>query len=157
MDSRAKLYIERAENEITFAKVAFKISSEVQVKESLEIVPSMTFYSQVISHAYYCIFYSAKAVLAENGIETKPPEEHKKTLDEFEKKLVKTGMLDAELLKIYRSIVVRADELLGIFSFEKKKRGQYTYKRLPQANVEPSKESIVNAEKFFKNIYKVLR
>ena len=73
------------------------------------------------------------------------------TLEEFEK-LALSGEIDVELLKIYKSIVVKADELLGILRKEKSKRGKFTYKKLPQANLDPAKESLTNAEKFFKNI-----
>ena len=59
---------------------------------------------------------------------------HKKTFEAFEKYIVQTGKLDTELLKIYKKMVVRADELLGIFSKEKRKRGEFTYQKLPQAN-----------------------
>lgn len=155
MDSRVKLFLERAENEITLAKAAFVISKG-QAKEILNIPEDMTFYSSVISHAYYCIFYTAKAILLSKDTETGPPEEHKKTLEEFEKRLVITGILDVELLNIYKSIVVKADELLNIFSIEKKKRGEFTYQKLPQANVEPAEESINNAQNFFTNIYNIL-
>lgn len=79
------------------------------------------------------------------------PDEHRKTLNEFEN-LSNSGIIDVELLKIYKEVVIRADELLGIFREEKSKRGRFTYKKLPQANLEPAKESLENAEKFFKNI-----
>ena len=90
------------------------------------------------------------------NIITNPPEEHRKTLDEFEK-LTLSGEIDFELLKIYKEIVIKADELLGIFRKEKSKRGQFTYKKLPQANLEPAEESLNNAEKFFKNINLMLQ
>lgn len=48
--------------------------------------------------------------------------------------------------------MLRADTLLEIFQTEKGKRGKFTYRKLPQANVEPAKESIKNAEEFFKHI-----
>lgn len=82
---------------------------------------------------------------------------HKKTLEAFEINLVKNGKLDVELLRIYQKIVVRAEELLGIFSREKGKRGRFTYQKLPQANREPAKESLENALFFFKNINKIIR
>jgi hypothetical protein len=50
----------------------------------------------------------------------------------------------------------RAEELLGIFSKEKKKRGTFTYQKLPQANKEPAKESLDNVLFFFKNVNKLL-
>ncbi len=62
-----------------------------------------------------------------------------------------------ELLKIYEEILIKAETLLGIFKFEKSKRGEFTYQKLPQANLEPAKESFDNATLFFKTINKILR
>lgn len=152
MDSSHKdiLYLDRAKNELDLAKAIFKLSIEKRLKLEFELKEDTTFFSNVISNSYYCIFYSAKALLQTKNIITQPPEEHKKTLEEFEK-LTLSGEIDAELLQIYKEIVIKADELLGIFRKEKSKRGRFTYKKLPQANLEPAKESLNNAEKFFKN------
>ena len=158
MNDEAKLYIQRAENELVVAKMLFAISSNLILqKEQFKLEKEFTFYSSVISHSYYCIFYAAKSSLIKIGIKTEAPEVHKKTIEAFEKYLVKTGKLDVELLKIYQKIVVRAEELLGIFSKEKGKRGRFTYQKLPQANREPAKESFDNASFFFKNINKILQ
>jgi hypothetical protein len=86
------------------------------------------------------------------GIITKVPEEHKKTYEEF-KKLVSQGIVDRELLKIYEEVLIKAEALLGIFKIEKKKRGEFTYQRIAQANLEPAKESLENAKTFLKHIY----
>lgn len=145
------LYIERAKNELDLAKAIFKLSTDNKLKIGFELREDSTFFSNVIGNSYYCIFYSAKALLKSKSITTEPPEEHKKTLEEFER-LALSGDIDVELLKIYKSIVIKADELLGIFKKEKSKRGKFTYKKLPQANLEPAKESLANAGKFFKNI-----
>ncbi len=156
MDDEAELYLQRAENELIAAQILFEISNNPSTqKEQFKLEKEFTFYSSVISHSYYCIFYSAKAMLAEIGIKTEAPEVHKKTLEAFEKHLVETGKLDFELLKIYQKMVIRAEELLGIFSKEKGKRGRFTYQKLPQANKEPAKESFDNSSFFFKNIYKI--
>lgn len=151
LDHKELLYLQRARNELDLAKAVFKLSTDKRLKIGFELKENTTFFSNVISNSYYCIFYSAKALLQAKGMVTRPPEEHKKTLDEFEK-LVLAGIVDAELLKIYKSVVIKADELLGIFRKEKSKRGKFTYQKLPQANLEPAKESLGNAEKFFKNI-----
>ena len=113
-----------------------------------------TYYSAVISHSYYSIFYAAKAYLLLKGVKTKAPEEHKKTYNEF-KKLVLQGIVDKELLAIYDDIMIKADNLLGIFKTEKKKRGTFTYQKLSQANLEPAKESLENAKTFLKHIRKL--
>ncbi len=158
MSDEAELYLQRAENELVAAQILFEISSnETLQKEQFKLEKSFTFYSTVISHSYYSIFYSAKAILIKEGVKTEAPEVHKKTILAFEKYLVETGNLNVELLKIYKKMIVRAEELLGIFSKEKGKRGEFTYQKLPQANKEPAKESLDNASFFFKNINKVIR
>ena len=158
MSDEAELYLLRAENELVAAQMLFDISNNPSLqKEQFKLEKNFTFYSTVIGHSYYCIFYSAKAILIEEGIKTGAPEVHRKTLDAFEKHLVLTGKLDIELLKIYKKMIVRAEELLGIFSKEKGKRGKFTYQKLPQANIEPAKESLDNAYFFFKNINKIIR
>lgn len=158
MNDESGLYLQRAENELVVAQMLFDISSNLKLqKEQFKLEKEFTFYSTVISHSYYCIFYSAKAILVKEGIKTEAPEIHKKTLEAFEKYLVKTGKLDVDLLKIYKKMIVRAEELLGVFSLEKGKRGEFTYQKLPQANKEPAKESIDNASFFFKNINRILR
>ena len=155
-DNKELLYIQRAKNELDLAKAIFKLSTENKLKAEFELKEDLTFFSNVIGNSYYRIFYSAKALLMSKSITTEPPEEHKKTLEEFEK-LVLSGEIDVELLKIYKSIVIKADELLGIFRKEKSKRGNFAYKKLPQANLEPAKESLANAEKFFKNINLIIK
>jgi len=158
MNDEAELYLQRAENEFVVAKMLFDVSSNpILQKEHFKIEKDFTFYSAVIGHSYYCIFYSAKAILIKDGIKTEAPEVHKKILEAFEKYLVNTGKLDIELLRIYQKMIVRADALLGIFSVEKRKRGEFTYQKLPQANREPAQESLNNASFFFKNINKILR
>ena len=158
MSDEAELYLQRSENELVVAQMLFDVSSNQTLqKEQFKLEKEFTFYSIVIGHSYYSIFYSAKAILVKNGIKTEAPEVHKKTLEAFEKYLVSTGKLDMELLKIYQKMMVRADALLGIFSMEKRKRGEFTYQKLPQANKEPAQESLNNASFFFKNINKLLR
>ena len=156
LDHKEVLYLDRAKNELDLAKAIFKISNDSRLKLELALKEDSTFFSNVISNSYYCIFYSAKAFLQSNRIVTYPPEEHRKTLEEFEK-LAFSGKIDTELIQIYKTIAIKADELLGIFRKEKSKRGKFTYKKLPQANLEPAIESLENAEVFFKNINLLLR
>ena len=117
-------------------------------------MPSILY--KILWHSLYCIFYSAKATLATKNIKTAAPEIHKKTFDSFKKHFDDTGRIDAELLKIYRSMIIRADYLLEIFSMEKQKRGDFTYKTIPQANKKPAEESLRNAQTFATNIIKIV-
>jgi uncharacterized protein (UPF0332 family) len=156
MDTDVKQYLVRAGNESRLAAALIKISSDLVEKEKLGLVKEDTFYSSVISHAYYAIFYSAKALLLTKGMGTEAPEVHKKTLDEFKKHFVDSGILDLELLKIYNKMIVRADELLGLFQQEKRKRGQFVYQTIPQANLEPAQESVDNGKKFVSHIKQII-
>jgi uncharacterized protein (UPF0332 family) len=156
MDSKVKLYLERAENELRLAKAIFNLSKKEKTKVELGANPNDTFYSAVISHCYYSIFYSVKAILLTKDINAKAPDEHKKTFFSFKKYFVDNGLLDEKLLEIYNAIIVKADELLKLFSYEKWKRGNFTYKTLPQANVAPAEESITNTIKFLSHIREIL-
>ncbi len=150
------LYLaQRAENEIKLAGIIFRISESLEIqKEVFEIKEPETYYSSVISHCYYAVFYSAKAYLLTKGIRTGPPGEHRKSYETFGR-LVDSGEVDVELLKIYSKALASAEVLLRIFWKEKKKRGKFTYRTLPQANVEPAKESVENAKYFFKHIHEL--
>ena len=153
MDSDTKLYLERAGNELKLAEIIMQMSINKDIQTKIPTIDKPdTYFSSVISHAYYSIFYTAKAYLIIKGIITKAPEEHKKTYDEF-RRLVSQGIVDKELLRLYEEVLVKAEELLGIFKIEKKKRGEFTYQRIAQANLEPAKESLDNAKTFLKNIY----
>lgn len=156
MDLQVKIYIERAKNEFIAAKKLKQMSDNQETKDFLEIPKDTTFYSSVISHSYYSIFYISKALLLTKNIKTSTPEVHKKTFDEFKKNFIDTGELDVSLLKIYKTLIIHADELLEIFKDEKWKRGNFTYKTIPQANKEPAEDSLKNAEKFISNIDKVI-
>ena len=154
MDFEYKIYLTRAQNELNLSIMIKKISDDQKMQLEVFGMKEDTYYSATISHAYYSIFYAAKAYLLLKGIKTKAPEEHKKTFEEFSK-LVTTGVVDVELLKIYQNMILKADTLLHIFELEKDKRGKFTYRRIPQANQEPAQESIKNAQTFFSQIYRL--
>lgn len=153
MDSLVKLYLERAENELALAKIIFRLTTEERIQEEIfEVSSPLTFYSAVISHAYFAIFYTAKSYLLTKGVKTKPPEEHRKVFEAF-KRLVEDGVVDVELLQLYEKVMLRADTLLSILKVEKGKRGKFTYRQLPQANRNPARESLEHAGVFFKHLY----
>jgi uncharacterized protein (UPF0332 family) len=152
-----EIYLNRANNEIMAAGSLKRLSDEQRDKENFKLPSDTTFFSSVISHSYYAIFYSAKALLLTKKIKTSSPDVHKKTLAEFKEKFVDTGILDVSLLNIYNSLIVRADELLEIFKDEKWKRGHFTYETIPQANKEPASESLKNSKIFVSNIIKIIK
>lgn len=152
MDSKAEMFMNRALSEIDSAAILFEASGRTHHLQEIGTRSSnTTFYSGVISHAYYAIFYSAKAMLASKNIGTKAPEVHKKTFDAFKETFIDSGSLDVKLLMIYKQMIVRAETLLEIYKEEKGKRGNFTYNTIPQANAAPAKESIEHAKMFFKH------
>ncbi|MFH1053162.1 MAG: HEPN domain-containing protein [Candidatus Woesearchaeota archaeon] len=157
MDLMVDIYLNRANNEILLAQTVKKISENQEDKQNFKLPLDITFYSSVISHSYYSIFYAAKAMLLTEGIKTSAPEVHKKTYDKFKEKFVDTGILDVNLLIIYKKAIVKADQLLDIFKEEKKKRGDFTYTTIPQANKDPADKSLENARTFYNNINKVIK
>ena len=150
MDSKVELYLKRSRTEMNMGILLLK-SSGTELLNDFDIPKDETFYSGVISHCYYSIFYSAKAMLLTKGIDTKAPGVHKKTIDEFKKQFIDTGILDMKLLMIYKKMIVKAESLLLIFKSEKKKRGDFTYNTIAQANIDPANESLDNAKIFFKH------
>jgi len=74
MSDEAELYLQRAENELVVAQMLFDVSNNpILQKEQFKLEKDFTFYSPVIGHSYYSIFYSAKAILIKNGIKTEAP------------------------------------------------------------------------------------
>lgn len=157
MDSMVRIFVQRAENEFRLAKVLITLSQNTKDKIELGADEKDTFYSAAISHAYYAIFYAAKALLLTEGIKTAAPEIHRKTFETFKSAFVDTGKLDVALLKTYRAAIVRADELLGLFEREKWKRGHFTYQTIAQANIPFAIESAEGARKFLSSIFALIR
>src|SRR3989344_9161158 len=114
MDSKVEMFVKRARSEIDSAEILFQASENKKLKSDFNVNEDSTFYSGVISHSYYSIFYCAKAMLLTKHIQTEAPEIHKKTFDTFKEVFIDTGLLDTKLLVIYRAMIVRAEALLEI-------------------------------------------
>ena len=156
MDSRVSIYLKRANNEFVLAEMLFKISGDDEKKLVLGVNKEETFYSAVISHCYYSIFYAAKAYLISKNIAIKSKQgEHQQVYFEF-KKLVKQGIISEEMLKIYEDIKERAEALLEILKKEKDKRTDFTYETIAQANIPPASESLSNSKTFNKIIKELM-
>jgi len=151
MDSKVDMYVKRAKTELESAEILKKISEDKMLKDTFTVDQDSTYYSGVISHAYYAIFYTAKAMLLTKKIETGTPNVHVQTLEAFQREFIDTGILDMNLLIIYKEMIIRAETLLEIFKEEKWKRGHFTYNMIPQANVKPAEDSIKHAIEFIKH------
>ncbi len=156
MVSEINLYLKRAEDKVLLAKTVFEISTKNETKKFLGLSQDKTFFNDIISLSYYSIFYSAKAYLISKGIKTGPPEEHRKTYEEFAR-FVKIGILDKELMDIYENAVAEAEILLNIFFLGKRDRGRFTYNVNSNANLPFAKDSIENAKKFTRDLTTIIK
>lgn len=148
------LLLKRAENEIVTAEKLKRMSEDSETKAFMEIPGDMTFYSAVISHSYYAIFYSAKAyLLSRNILILSEQGQHQQVYFKF-RKLVQSGIVDLELLEIYEDVKVKAESLLDILKTEKDKRKDFVYETIPQANKQPADDSLKNAVFFVSHIKK---
>ncbi len=152
MDLKVKIFQERADSELVTAKALRKLSEDERAKEVLGTPLNSSFYSGVIGHAYYAIFYSAQAYLVYNNISLSSEQgTHQQVYFKF-KQLVERGIFEKELFYIYEDIQAKAQMLLGILVTEKNKRKEFTYETIPQANKLPADDSIGNANIFISHI-----
>ena len=151
MDIKVRGYLDRSENELILANANFSLSTNDEVKLKLGNSLNKTFFNNIISESYYAIFYCAKAFLISLGVKTEPPEEHKKTYEEF-KKIVESRKLDKQLAEIYEEETNKAETLLKIFLYEKRNRGRFTYNVNANANKPFAEQSIKNARFFCSTI-----
>jgi len=64
----SSLHMKRSENELKLARIIFTMSEQTRIQtDTFDVKDPETYYSAVISHAYYCIFYAAKAYLLTKG------------------------------------------------------------------------------------------
>ena len=69
MDSNINLCLERADHELLLSRTLHLLSENIKAKKDIFSLPeNITFYSAVIAHTYYGMFYSAKAYLISKGI-----------------------------------------------------------------------------------------
>lgn len=152
MDSEVKIMLDRADNEILAAKALKRLSEEQKVQQELNIPDKTTFYSSVISHSYYSIFYAARAYLLFKKIKLSSEQGiHQQVYFKF-RNIILEEPAGKEILELYEGIKTKAEMLLGIFSDEKRKRKAFTYETIAQANKSPAEESITNASIFLSHI-----
>lgn len=147
MDSEGELSIKRMDNEFIVGKALFTLSENAEAKTLLKVPAAETFYSAVITHAYYAIFYSAKAYLMKKSLTFSEQGQHQAVYFAF-RRFVREGKIAAELLELYEEVKIKAENLLEIFEREEANRAKFTYKTLAQANKEPAENSLSNAETF---------
>jgi len=157
VDSRVSLFLNRADNELLAARTLYRISIDEQRKIAFQLPSRITFYSSVISRAYYSIFYCTQAYLQSKRISISSKQgQHQQVYSAF-KRLVMGGIVSKDLLVLYDSVRIKAELLLSIFHNERRKRSQFTYETLPEANRSPAEESLRQAFLFVSPLKQLLR
>ncbi len=151
------LMVKKSNNNLKFAKLAFKTSDNQKLKESLGLNKDDSFFDWTIITAYYSMYFITHALLATKGIKIKKIRVHESTLFAFAKYFILSKELEDELFLIYEDAESKAEELFTTLSEEKDKRVHFTYERLPKANRQPAKESIENASKFLREIESIIK
>lgn len=146
---------QKATNDLLLAKSLLELSTNNEVKNSINIPDNSTFFDWVIVSSYYSIFHATQSLLGTKGIKI-VSRIHYSTLISFIKHFIVNKELEDELFFIYEKVENKAKELLEIFEEEKDKRGLFQYHRLSRNNLEPAKESVENANKFLDAIGKIL-
>jgi len=147
----------KANNNLKFAKTALKISDSKEIKEILGLAENDSFCDWVIVVAYYAMFHITHALLATKGIRIMEIRVHEATIYSFAKYFIINKELEDELFLMYKDAEAKAEELFASLSEERKKRGQFTYERLPKANRLPAEESLKNAVQFVRDIEPILK
>ena len=146
---------QKAVNDLLLAEGLFRISTEPKLKKALGFPDEATFFDWVVVSSYYSIFHATQALLGLKKVKIEG-RRHYATMIAFAKHFVISNELAEELYLIYEDSEAKARELLDIFEEEKGKRGLFQYHRLSRHNIEPARESLVNARKFLEAIQEVL-
>jgi len=64
MDSMVRIFLDRANNEIFAAESLKKLNEGERQKIDFNLPENVTFYSSVISHSYYSIFYALASIFS---------------------------------------------------------------------------------------------
>jgi uncharacterized protein (UPF0332 family) len=146
----------KATNDLMLAEGLLSVSTNAEIKDSLDYPSDVTFFDWVIVSSYYSIFHATQALLGIKRVKISGRLHHA-TLIAFAKHFIANDELAEELFLIYEDAESKASELLEIFEEEKGKRGLFQYHRLSRNNFDPAKESINNAKTFLQVTQEILK
>lgn len=150
------LMAKKANNNLKLARTIFDLSKNEQKKESMGLMAADSFFDWVIITAYYAMFHMAHAILATKKVKIKNIRVHEATLVAFAHHFIVSKELEADMFFIYEDAEGRAEQLFNSLSDERRKRGHFTYEKLPKANMDPAQESLENATRFVQTLETIL-
>lgn len=160
-----EFFLKNADNSIDSAKALLDLSTDPEKQKSLGFT-SFNGLLWVVNAGYYSMFYTARALLENEGIKIKTDLSiHAVTFDAVIHYFYLTGKLQKKLLNDFIEAKEdaaellgkqKADELIEEYFFEKRKRGTFTYDMGAVLVKSKAKTSLERAQKFNKEIRKMI-
>lgn len=158
-------FLKNAHDSIDSAHALFELSTNPEKQRMLGFT-RFNGLLWVVNASYYCMFYSARALLENEGIKIKTNLSiHVVTFDALVYYFYVTGRLQKGLVDDFIEAKENASELLGKqkadelieeYFFEKKKRATFTYEMGEVLVKSKAKTSLERAQKFMREIRKIL-
>ena len=158
-------FLRNADDSIDSAKALFELSTDPEKQKFLGFT-GFNGLLWVVNASYYSMFYTARALLENEGIKIKTDLSiHAVTFDTLVYYFYLTGRLQKELLDDFVEAKEdaaellgkqKADELIEEYFFEKKKRGTFTYNMGEILVKSKAKTSLERAQKFRRELKKII-
>ncbi len=159
-------FINNARDSLESAKLLFKASTNKEVQGLLGF-PNFNGFLWVVNASYYSMFYMARALLESNGVKIRQGSEsvHLVTFDALVYYFYLTGKIEKSLIEEFREAGEEASETLGKdkaksliedYSYEKDKRGRFTYEMGEIAIRNKAETSLNRAIRFNEEIRKII-
>lgn len=166
-------FMDNAESSLRTASILQQISDDNGMKDTLKVSIDFESYLWVIVSSYYSMFYTATALLANQGIRVAGQIVHKVTADALihffgsNKKLAKlleqyeeAKAAGLELIgreELMKQVEKKADELIVAYESERKKRSKFQYDMGVQAKKGYAEASLQRAKEFVFEMGKIVK
>lgn len=159
-------FINNAYNSLDSAKLLFDVSTKKDLQKTAGF-PDFNGFLWVINASYYSMFYMARALLENEGIKIKTDSAsiHLITFNALVYYFYLTGKIQKGMVEEFKEAGEEASEVLGKekaraliedYSYEKVKRGRFTYEMGEIAMQNKAETSLNRAKKFNEEIRKML-
>ena len=160
-----EFFLSNARNSLDSAKLLFEVSTKNNLKNSLGFVDFNGFL-WVINASYYSMFYTARALLENEGIKIKTELSiHAVIFDALIYYFYLTDKLQKKFIEDFAEAKEEASEILGEekakeliedYFYEKKKRALFTYEMGAIAMQNKAQTSLERAKRFNEEIRKII-
>jgi len=159
-------FLNNAKDSLDSAKLLFKASTDKEFQKYSGF-PDFNGLLWVVNSSYYSMFYMARALLESEGIKIKQGSEsiHLITFDALVYYFYLTGKIERSLIEEFKEAGEEVSETLGKdkakeliedYSYEKEKRGRFTYEMGEIAIQNKAETSLKRAARFSEEIRKII-